>query len=137
MVPWYLPHVCQILTISTFAASTRLSNTYYHSTFAASTLIILFSRNVENLKFCFLKERKFSMKILNLQEYFICWNFKFQILMNYLTNMSQSCQGLTTVITFEIFISTNKIFLKTQYFPSQFFLRIFFWVKSSSFLKII
>jgi hypothetical protein len=36
--------------------------------------------------------------------------------------MSQSCQGLTTVITFEIFISTNKIFLKIQYFPSQFFL---------------
>jgi len=39
--------------------------------------------------------------------------------------MSQSCQG-TTVITFDIFISTNKIFLKIQYFPSQFFLRIFF-----------
>ncbi len=122
MVPWYLPHVCQILTISTFAAS---------------TLIILFSRNVENLRICFLKERKFSMKILNLQEYFICWNFKSQILMNYLTNMSQSCQGLTTVITFEIFISTNKIFLKIQYFPSQFFFKEKFCVKNSTFLKII
>jgi hypothetical protein len=34
--------------------------------------------------------------------------------------MSPSCQGII-VITFEIFISTNKTFFKVQYFPSQFF----------------
>jgi len=52
MVPWHLPHIC------TFAASTHLSNTY-HSNFAASTLIILFSEMLkfseyffERTKFC-------------------------------------------------------------------------------------
>jgi hypothetical protein len=67
---------------------THLSNTY-HSNFAASTLIILFSEMLKFSDFFFFWKNKILWrKIWNLQEYFICWNENFQILINYLTNMS-------------------------------------------------
>jgi hypothetical protein len=47
-------------------------NYILHGTFAASTLIVLFSEMLENFRICFGKERKISRKRLNLQEYYIC-----------------------------------------------------------------
>ncbi len=65
-----------ILITDCILASTRLSNTY-HSTFAASIQIILFSKMLKLSEF-FLKEQILWRKILNIQEYFICWSENFK-----------------------------------------------------------
>jgi hypothetical protein len=89
----------------TLVAFTHLSNTY-HSTFAASTLIILFSEMLKISDFFFWERTKFVKENIESSGILYLLKWKFQILIN-----------------FEIFISTNIIFLKIQYFPSQFYLR--------------
>jgi hypothetical protein len=106
------------------------------------TLIILFSEMLKFSRFFFLKDKKkLWRKIWKSSAIFYLLKLKFQFLINYFTNVSPSCQGIT-VITFEISISTNKTFLKVQYFSSKknifyFLFFNYFCVKNSTFLKII